>query len=45
VRYEICAVKRPGAGSAGARKFIERVTASAGRSMLEQAGFGRPPRG
>lgn len=45
VRYQACAVKRPGADTAGARKFIERVTASAGRSILARAGFGLPPGG
>ena len=45
VRYQICAVKRPGADAAGAQAFINRVTASRGRSRLEQAGFGLPQRG
>ena len=45
VRYQICAVKRPGADAAGAQAFIKRVTASHGRSLLEQAGFGLPKRG
>lgn len=45
VRYQICAVKRPGADTGGAQAFIKRVTASRGRSLLENAGFGLPPRG
>ena len=45
VRYQICPVKRPGADTAGAQAFIERVTASRGRSLLEQAGFGLPQSG
>jgi molybdate transport system substrate-binding protein len=46
VRYQICAVKRSGgADTAGAKAFIERVTASRGRSLLKHAGFGLPPRG
>lgn len=45
VRYQICAVKRPGADTARAGAFIKRVTASGGRSILERAGFGLPPHG
>ncbi|MDP9293947.1 MAG: molybdate ABC transporter substrate-binding protein, partial [Actinomycetota bacterium] len=45
VRYQICAVKRSGADTAGANTFIKRVTASRGRSVLKHAGFGLPPRG
>lgn len=45
IRYEICAVKRPGADTAAASAFIERVTTSRGRSVLARAGFGVPPRG
>jgi molybdate transport system substrate-binding protein len=45
VSYEICAVRRRGADTAGARAFIKRVTASRGRSILKHAGFGLPPRG
>jgi molybdate transport system substrate-binding protein len=45
VRYQICAVRRPGADSAGARVFIERVRSDRGRRILRGAGFGLPPRG
>lgn len=45
VRYQICAVKRPGADTAGAQAFIKRVTGSRGRSLLENAGFGLPQGG
>lgn len=45
VRYQVCAVKRSGADTAGANAFIKRVTAGRGRSVLKHAGFGLPPRG
>ena len=45
VRYQICAVRRPGADTAGARAFIARVRATRGRRILRRAGFGLPPRG
>jgi molybdate transport system substrate-binding protein len=45
VRYQICAVRRPGADSGGARVFIERVRSDRGRRILRGAGFGLPPRG
>lgn len=44
VRYQICAVKRDGADTAGANAFIAKVTAKAGRSALKHYGFGIPPR-
>jgi molybdate transport system substrate-binding protein len=45
VRYQICAVRRPGADSRGAAAFIKQVTGRAGRSALNAYGFGLPPRG
>jgi molybdate transport system substrate-binding protein len=45
VRYQICAVRRPGADTAGARAFIKSVRATRGRKILKRAGFGLPPRG
>jgi molybdate transport system substrate-binding protein len=45
VRYEICAVRRPGADAEAAAAFIERVRSARGRAILRAAGFGLPPRG
>jgi molybdate transport system substrate-binding protein len=45
VRYQLCAVRRPGADSRGARAFIERVRGARGRRVLQSFGFGLPPRG
>jgi molybdate transport system substrate-binding protein len=45
VRYQICAVRRPGADARGAAAFIKRVTGRAGRGALKAHGFGLPPRG
>jgi molybdate transport system substrate-binding protein len=45
VRYQICAVRRSGADTAGAQAFIKKVTAKAGRAALKGHGFGLPPRG
>ena len=45
VRYQVCAVKRAGADSAGAKAFIDRLTGRAGRGALKAYGFGLPPRG
>ena len=45
VRYQICAVRRPGADTRGAQAFINRVRSNAGRSALKHYGFGLPPRG
>jgi len=45
VRYQICAVTRSGADSAGAASFIAKVRSSRGRSLLKHAGFGLPPKG
>lgn len=44
VRYEICAVRRPGADGAGAAAFIRRVLSADGRRTLRQFGFGLPVR-
>lgn len=43
VRYQLCAVHRPGADEAGAQRFIAAVTGKRGRSILRQGGFGLPP--
>ena len=44
VRYQICAVRRPGADTGGAAAFIKAVTGKAGRRALKANGFGLPPR-
>ncbi|MBS1882347.1 MAG: molybdate ABC transporter substrate-binding protein [Actinobacteria bacterium] len=43
VRYQACIVKRPGADTAGAEKFIKALTGSRGRTALKKGGFGLPP--
>jgi molybdate transport system substrate-binding protein len=45
VTYQLCAVRRDGADSDGARRFVEHVTGAVGRRALKAAGFGLPPRG
>jgi molybdate transport system substrate-binding protein len=45
VRYQLCAVRRPGADTAAARAFIRRVTGASGRRVLRRWDFGLPPRG
>jgi molybdate transport system substrate-binding protein len=45
VRYQLCAVKRAGADTAGAQAFIDKVIGKAGRGALKAYGFGLPPRG
>jgi molybdate transport system substrate-binding protein len=45
VRYQVCAVRRPGADTRGAQAFIDRLRSNAGRSVLRRYGFGLPPRG
>ena len=45
VRYQMCAVRRPGADTAGAQAFIRKVTSRAGRAVLRKWDFGVPPRG
>jgi len=44
VRYQICAVKRPGADTSGAQAYINQVRANAGRAVLKKYGFGLPPK-
>ena len=44
VRYQMCVVRRPGADTAGATRFMQRVLSSRGRSILKQFGFGITPR-
>ena len=44
VRYQMCAVKRPGADTAGAKAFIRKVTSRSGRATLRKWDFGVPPR-
>jgi molybdate transport system substrate-binding protein len=45
VRYQMCAVRRNGADTSGASRFIRRVQSSNGRRILRRTGFGLPPRG
>jgi molybdate transport system substrate-binding protein len=45
VRYQMCAVRRAGADTAGAQAFIRKVTSTAGRRTLRKWDFGVPPRG
>jgi molybdate transport system substrate-binding protein len=45
VRYQMCAVRREGADTRGARAFIRKVTSRAGRRVLRKWDFGVPPRG
>lgn len=45
VRYQVCAVRRPGADTQGAKGFIARLRSGTGRSVLSHYGFGLPPRG
>ena len=45
VRYQLCAVRRPGADTRSAQAFISRVRSSRGRRILRGFGFGLPPRG
>jgi hypothetical protein len=40
----MCVVKRPGADTASANRFMQRVLASRGRSILKRFGFGLTPR-
>jgi molybdate transport system substrate-binding protein len=44
VRYQMCAVRRAGADTAGANAFIAKVRATGGRRALKRYGFGLPPR-
>jgi molybdate transport system substrate-binding protein len=45
VRYQMCVVRRPGADTASANRFMQRVLSSRGRSVLTRFGFGVTPRG
>lgn len=45
VRYQLCAVRRPGANTAEAQAYIKKVVGGAGRTILKRYGFGLPPRG
>jgi molybdate transport system substrate-binding protein len=45
VRYQMCVVRRPGADTAGANRFMRRVLSSRGQSILRRLGFGVVPRG
>jgi molybdate transport system substrate-binding protein len=44
VRYGMCAVRRAGADTAGANRFMQRVLSANGRRVLKRFGFGLPPR-
>jgi molybdate transport system substrate-binding protein len=45
VRYQMCAVRRDGADTAGAQGFMRQVTSRPGRQTLRKWDFGVPPRG
>ena len=45
VRYQMCAVRRAGADTRGARTFLARVRSDRGRRVLRGFAFGLPPRG
>jgi molybdate transport system substrate-binding protein len=44
VRYQMCVVRRPGADTANANRFMRQVLSSRGRSVLKRFGFGITPR-
>jgi molybdate transport system substrate-binding protein len=44
VRYQLCAVRRPGADTKAAAAYIDRVLGATGRRALKGQGFGLPPR-
>ena len=44
VRYQMCVVKRPGADTASANRFMQRVLSTQGRRVLKRFGFGLTPR-
>ncbi|MGI9117819.1 MAG: molybdate ABC transporter substrate-binding protein [Gaiellales bacterium] len=44
IRYEACAVERPGADTAGAQRVIARLLSLNGRQLLFNAHFGLPPK-
>ncbi|HEY0278681.1 MAG TPA: molybdate ABC transporter substrate-binding protein [Solirubrobacterales bacterium] len=43
VRYQACAVKRAGADTAGAERFLKQLVGKPGRTALKEGGFGLPP--
>jgi molybdate transport system substrate-binding protein len=43
VRYQACIVKRSGADTAGAERFIKQLVGKPGRAALKEGGFGLPP--
>src|SRR3954454_4185127 len=45
VTYQVCAVRRDGAYTEGARRFTAHLTGPGGRRALARFGFGLPPRG
>jgi molybdate transport system substrate-binding protein len=45
VRYQMCVVRRAGADTANANRFMRRVLSSRGRAILKSFGFGITPRG
>jgi molybdate transport system substrate-binding protein len=45
VRYQMCVVRRAGADTTSANRFIRRVLSSRGQSILKRFGFGIVPRG
>ena len=44
VRYQACVVRRSGADANGARRYLARLRAGQGRTVLKRYGFGLPPR-
>jgi molybdate transport system substrate-binding protein len=45
VRYQMCVVRRAGADTTSANRFMRRVLSSRGQSILKRFGFGVVPRG
>ena len=45
VRYQMCAVRRRGADTAGANRVMREILSSRGRRVLRRFGFGLTPRG
>jgi molybdate transport system substrate-binding protein len=45
VRYQMCAVRRQGADTAGANRVMRKILSSRGRGILKRFGFGLTPRG
>ena len=42
IQYLMCAIRRPGANTRAAQRFIDRVTSEAGKRILSRWGFGLP---